>query len=207
MRKLYCDRCRKEAKALSLIDVPYGFNEYGSIKVKKVELCNDCKKYVEKRAGYFTKTSQAERILFYETLLRSPYEHVNEKTCKDCLHCSACDYMYQNLTLNEIKGEYPEGAEDCPQFIDISFFIHLPADFNKKVYYIVEDWTDEEKIFISEETVTDISSKGLWCSASVPPEDDCSTLIEWDEFGVDAFVNYEDAVREKQRREEKGDIT
>ena len=38
-------------------------------------------------------------------------------TCKDCIHCAACDEMYMQLTSDSMDGiEYIEGAEDCPHF-------------------------------------------------------------------------------------------
>lgn len=40
-------------------------------------------------------------------------------TCKDCIHCDACDMMYENLTHRTVKHlSCPEGMENCPCFKD-----------------------------------------------------------------------------------------
>lgn len=79
-------------------------------------------------------------------------------------------------------------------------FIMLPFKVGEKVFVVIEDEEYDEKIFISTETVTDISRKGVWISEYEPPEDDCSSLITWDEFGKDAFVDYDAASVEVRRR-------
>lgn len=76
----------------------------------------------------------------------------------------------------------------------------VPFDIGESVWTVIEDDEDEEKIFASECHVTDVSRKGVWVSGYEPPEDDCSVLIAWEEFGVDAFTRYEDALAEVERR-------
>ena len=40
-------------------------------------------------------------------------------TCKDCIHCDACDMMYENLIRKSVKNlPRPEGMENCPCFLD-----------------------------------------------------------------------------------------
>ena len=40
-------------------------------------------------------------------------------TCKDCVHCEACDMMYENIKKESVEGkEYPNGAEKCKCFKD-----------------------------------------------------------------------------------------
>ena len=80
------------------------------------------------------------------------------------------------------------------------FSPRCPFDIGESVWTVIEDDEDEEKIFASECHVTDVSRKGVWISGYEPPEDDCSILIAWEEFGVDAFTRYEDALAEVERR-------
>ncbi len=103
--------------------------------------------------------------------------------------------------FNELKKllKVKNGSLDVDEN-DGTGLIMLPFKVGEKIFIVIEDEEDDEKIFISTETVTDISQKGVWVSGYDPPEDDCSTLITWDEFGKDAFTDYNAASEEVQRR-------
>ena len=99
---------------------------------------------------------------------------------------------------NAVKRIIEKAAETSTVF---SF--RCPFGVGDTVWTVIEDDADEEGIFASECHVTDVSRKGVWVSGYEPPEDDCSVLIVWDEFGDDAFTRYEDALAEVERRKKK----
>jgi hypothetical protein len=76
----------------------------------------------------------------------------------------------------------------------------FPINIGEKVYTVIFDDKDAEGWFICEDTVTDISRKGVWCSGMLPPQDDCSVLYEWDEFGKEVFADYDEAKREVEKK-------
>lgn len=83
------------------------------------------------------------------------------------------------------------------------FSFRCPFGVGDTVWTVIEDEEDDDKVFASEEHVTDFSHKGVWVSGFVPPQDDCSVLIEWGEFGKNAFVKKEEALAEVERRKKK----
>ena len=52
---------------------------------------------------------------------------------------------------------------------------------------IVEEW------YISEETVTEVGSKGFYLSGYCPPRDDMTTFINYKEFGKEFYLTREEA--------------
>ena len=93
-----------------------------------------------------------------------------------------------------IESEAERKSEIC------AVVFGLPIKIGGKVYTVIFDDEDAEGWFICEDTVTDISKKGVWCSGMLPPQDDCSVLYEWDEFGKEVFADYDEAKREVEKK-------
>lgn len=54
---------------------------------------------------------------FTDEEARSLYKKLIGVTCKNCIHCKACDMMYEHITRKSLEGrEYPIGAEKCKCF-------------------------------------------------------------------------------------------
>jgi hypothetical protein len=69
-----------------------------------------------------------------------------------------------------------------------------------KVYFVLEDDIPEHRFFLSEETVTDVSDRGIFTSAFDPAEDDHGNFTPWDEIGKEVFRTKQEAEREINRR-------
>jgi len=57
-----------------------------------------------------------------------------------------------------------------------------PMKIGDKIYHVLLD-ESVGSWFISEDTVTDVSIKGVWVSGFDPPQDDEGWLIRWEKFG------------------------
>lgn len=122
-------------------------------------------------------------------------------TCKDCIHFEVCDSGRHIGEYIEDDGVYSEGVEsECPAFKNKSRFIELPFSVGNKVYPIIVDDGSDEGVYICEETVTGKGDAGVWVSTCEPPEDDCSALWLWSDFGVEVFTTYEEAKENLNRR-------
>lgn len=72
-----------------------------------------------------------------------------------------------------------------------TYYIKCPFEVGKNIYTVIDDGV--EYPYISTETVTDISTKGVWISTGDSDMENVSHLIEWDEFGIDYFRTYKEA--------------
>ena len=70
MKKLYCDRCKKEVDRLYTIKVPDPDKptSYGGYSNKDVEVCDSCNKFIEKAVNEYNNSMVRVRFAFYETL-------------------------------------------------------------------------------------------------------------------------------------------
>lgn len=87
------------------------------------------------------------------------------------MESAATDYM--NDWADEILREEQEGGVIA---------LTRPVKIGDKIYHVLLD----ESIgswFISEDTVTDVSIKGVWVSGFDPPQDDEGWLTRWEKFG------------------------
>lgn len=72
-----------------------------------------------------------------------------------------------------------------------TYYIKCPFEVGKNIYSVIDDGI--EYPYVSTETVTDISMKGVWISTGDSDTDNVSYLVEWDSFGIDYFRTYKDA--------------
>ena len=105
-----------------------------------------------------------------------------------CCHCG----QELNWDTAELKG----AEENEP----LTRYIKCPFDIGPHVYTVIEDEVTKTA-FISEETVTDISARGVWISGFDPPENDCAFLVEWEEFGFSYFRTFYEANAALESRE------
>ena len=68
-----------------------------------------------------------------------------------------------------------------------------PCKVGDVVYFLLEDNFPVHRWYISEETVTEICSKGIFTSGYYPPRDDLENYSSYDLFGEEIFLTRETA--------------
>lgn len=70
MRKLFCDRCKKEVDKLNIIKIPDQDKpvSHGAYSTKDAEVCNFCKAFIDKAVNEYNDSMVKCRFAFYEAL-------------------------------------------------------------------------------------------------------------------------------------------
>jgi hypothetical protein len=70
MKKLYCDRCKKEVDKLYIIKIPDPDKpiNFGSYSTKDVEVCSACNTFIENAVREYSISMIKVKFAFYETL-------------------------------------------------------------------------------------------------------------------------------------------
>lgn len=68
-----------------------------------------------------------------------------------------------------------------------------PCKVGDVVYFLLEDNFPVRKWYISEETVTEVCSKGIFTSSYYPPRDDLGNYSSYDLLGEEIFLTREAA--------------
>lgn len=100
-----------------------------------------------------------------------------------------------------IKREGVAKVESTADYLLAEGVIVSPCKVGAKIWCIIQD--DNEKWYISEETVVDFSSRGIYIS-EMPDGAGCDILEFYDEIGETIFLTKEgaeNAVRELNRNE------
>lgn len=74
MRKLYCDRCEKECRNVSMYTVPKEILKDGNYTTKAVELCDECYDFVQKVVIGYNEGMAKARLEFCKTLIPNAYK-------------------------------------------------------------------------------------------------------------------------------------
>lgn len=139
--------------------------------------------------------SELEKIKSF-SLVPLPLSNFETKTCSDCVCKEICD-----VYTDDGRSDTAPGDETiCDLFKNKNLYIKLPFEVGKHIYTIADDF-DSETPYVSQETVTDISTKGVWISGFNPAQDDCSFLVPWEDFGKDFFLTPEDAAKALEEKE------
>lgn len=105
------------------------------------------------------------------------------KLLDECIAIHNCSFSPNKpLTTNSLADYLLEHGTICP-----------PCKVGSTVWCVLEDKRAEGGWFISEEHVTDVSTRGIWLSAFAPPKDDHGNFIPWKQVGVDTFTTREEA--------------
>ena len=68
MKKLFCDRCKKEVDKLNIIKIPDKPISHGAYNVKDAEVCDSCKAFIDKAVNEYNDSMVKVRFAFYEAL-------------------------------------------------------------------------------------------------------------------------------------------
>lgn len=88
------------------------------------------------------------------------------------------------------KGRGRISPENLADYLIADGWIRPPCKIGQPVYFVCED---DEDYFISENRVTDVSSKGFFVSNYDPPQDDLGYFELYEVIGDTAFFNKEEA--------------
>ena len=97
------------------------------------------------------------------------------------------------LYMLEATGSEAQHISELLQAENEGRLLVLPCMVGDIVYCIIEKLDHEEESFISEETITEVGSKGFWLSAFNPAKDDMSNFEKWEVIGKTVFFTKEDA--------------
>lgn len=110
-------------------------------------------------------------------------------------------------TLNEYDKEIlldiAKTADEAARMLERA--IVPPCKVGDTVYFLLEDNFPVHKWYISEETVTEVCSKGIFTSGYYPPRDDLGSYSSYDLFGKEIFLTKEAAEAEQALRQRKED--
>lgn len=70
MKKLFCDRCKKEVDKLNIIKIPDPDKptSHGAYSIKDAEVCDSCKAFIDKAVNEYNDSMVKVRFAFYEAL-------------------------------------------------------------------------------------------------------------------------------------------
>lgn len=131
------------------------------------------------------------------TELISKYLEVGDSDFYICTRDKSA-FAAGTMTLNDFTEVDDEIASDMAEWLTKRGVILPPCKPGDKVYFVIDDNISGE-IYVSVETITDVSIKGFFSNG------DC-TLYPYDELGrCDTFLNEEEAERvaENWRREKE----
>lgn len=81
----------------------------------------------------------------------------------------------------------------------------VPPIYVGQTVYMLLEYTDEETDPISEETITEVGTRGFWLSSFLPARDDMSTFVSWEDVGSRAFFSRTAAEKAVQAKEAERD--
>ena len=108
----------------------------------------------------------------------------------ELIKCNLCTDAVDNGDFIEVKVN----AEEIVDHILDDGWIRLPCKVGDMVYFIIEDDVTEEGKYISKQQINDVSTKGIFVSASFS-EENCECFVPYSEFGKSAFHTEEEAER------------
>ena len=78
-----------------------------------------------------------------------------------------------------------------------------PVPVGQTVYMLFDEELAEDPI--SEETITEVGTRGFWLSSFLPARDDMSTFVSWEDVGSRAFFSRTAAEKAVQAKEAERD--
>ena len=118
------------------------------------------------------------------------------------------DLFGEDLSLCDACYRSPSDCDACKneqlaEFLLSHGCIVFPVLPGDKIYMLLCDDVLENPWFISEETVTEVCSKGFYISSYVPPRDDRGPFISYDELSRGCFISFEAAQNALAKKEKK----
>ncbi len=110
---------------------------------------------------------------------------IHNRTHKPIVHITE-GKKYEIELIDEVLTD----AGDILNKIKNGNLIEVHCKIGDAVYFVCED---DDDYFISENKVTDVSSKGFFVSNFNPPQDDLGSFELYDVIGKDAFLCKESA--------------
>ena len=100
-------------------------------------------------------------------------------------------------------NKYGHYTENLADYLLANGVIVPPCKVGDVVYFLLEDNFPVHKWYISEETVTEVCSKGIFTSGYYPPRDDLGNYSSYDLFGKEIFLTKEEAEQALKARDEE----